>query len=534
MLVSDSERPGIQARATLQHGLGGLSTATAMLDALRARTISAIELLDLHLLRIARYNPELNAIVARDDEQARRTAHARQESGVLLGLPLTIKDVLYTRGLPTTGGVSGQASMPADQDALTVARLRAAGAVLLGKTNVPPNASDWQTTNPVFGRTSNPWDLTRTPGGSTGGGAAAVAAGLTPLEIGTDLAGSIRLPAAFCGIYGHTPSGTLVPRSGRFGTGTGLLPNSAVAMTVQGPLARSAEDLELVLDVIKGPDVGEEVAWHVVLPPARHERIADFRIATLPFDHMPPLDTEIAAAFESLLATLRRAGARVEQVPVQAFVDLQGYYRLYLSLKSSLMSMDQPRDERRQRADALRVTNPNEFMTAIAAGLMADAADYVQWFGQREHYSAAYRTFFHQWDILLVPITMVCAFPHTEDRRALSVNGIPVPYGLQDFYPGLCNLSGHPGTAFPLGSHLQASQLGCRRSVPTWRIARRSALPPWSPRRSAASCHQRATTNRKLDSEHHYRLVVAAEVRTVSMACHQWRLCDCLRDPAGC
>lgn len=175
---------------------------------------------------------------------------------------------------------------------------------------------------------------------------------------------------------------------------------------------------------------------------------------------MPPVNTDIAVAFESLLATLRGAGARVEQVPARAFVDLHGYYRLYLSLKSALMSMERPRDERRQQAEALRAAEPNEFAAAIVAGLVADAADYVQWFGQRERYRAAYRTFFRQWDILLVRITMVCAFPHTEDRHTLSVNGMTVPYGLQDVYPGLCNLSGHPGTAFPVGRSAAGLPIG--------------------------------------------------------------------------
>ena len=177
--------------------------------------------------------------------------------------------------------------------ARVTARTRAAGAVLLGKTNVPPMLADWQSANPIFGRTNNPWDRGRTPGGSSGGSAAAIAAGLTALEVGSDIGGSIRVPAAFCGVYGHRPSETLLPRSGQFPMPP--LPNGAVVMGVQGPLARSAEDLELALSVLAGPEVGEDVAWKVTLPAARRERLADFRVAVLPPIPWHPVDEQIRA-----------------------------------------------------------------------------------------------------------------------------------------------------------------------------------------------------------------------------------------------
>src|SRR5207237_1874188 len=164
--------------------------------------------------------------------------------------------------------------------------------------------------NPVYGRTNNPWDLSRTPGGSTGGGAAALAAGLTPLEFGSDIGGSIRVPAAFCGVYGHRPSETAMPRSGQFPMPP--MPNAAVVMGVQGPMARSAADLELALDVAAGAEAGEDLAWRLTLPPARRERLGDFRVAVLPSLDWMPVDAEVAAALDERPSRLSRLGCKVE------------------------------------------------------------------------------------------------------------------------------------------------------------------------------------------------------------------------------
>src|SRR5215813_5828634 len=262
-----------------QSSIDGFSTASQMLQALRQRQLSAVELLTLHQRRIERYNPRLNAIVTECFEQAREAAEAadaaraRGADAPLLGLPITLKESINVRGLKTTAGLPAFAQAPAKFDAPATQRMQTAGAVLMGKTNVPPMLADWQSDNEVFGRTNNPWALTRTPGGSTGGGAAALAAGLTPLEVGSDIGGSIRVPAAYCGVYGHRPSETAIPKSGGFPQAD--LPNPAFLMGVQGPLARSALDLELLFDVLVGPEPGEEVGWKLDLPPARHQRLAD-------------------------------------------------------------------------------------------------------------------------------------------------------------------------------------------------------------------------------------------------------------------
>jgi amidase len=439
--------------------IDAFAPATEMLRALRLREVSAVELLDLHLDRIARYNPALNAIVIPDYDNARQAAaaadaaRARGEDRPLLGLPITLKESMNVRGLRTTVGLEESAQFVSEHDSLITTRVRAAGAVLIGKTNVPPVLGDWQSNNPVFGRTNNPWDLGRTPGGSTGGGAAAVAAGLTPLEYGSDIGGSIRVPASFCGIYGHKPSETAIPRSGQFPVPP--LPNAATAMGVQGPLARSAEDLELGFDVVAGPDVGEDAAWRLEIPAARHERLAGFRVAVLPLPEWLPIDDEVRAAFERQADELSRAGARVLRATPEGFGDLRKHQETYQALLAAMTASRMPAEARAKLASAHRASG-GMFAEAAARGSEASAADYIQLHAERERYRAAYRTFFREWDILLAPITIVPAFPHFaldhgQGHRRLQINGAPAEYMLQLVMPAVATLAGQPATAFPAG-----------------------------------------------------------------------------------
>ncbi len=440
-----------------QTALNTFSPATDMLTALHEGQISALELFDLHLERIERYNPQLNAIVTPDYDRARQTAIAADETRAqgqdkpLLGLPIVIKDCIYVAGLPTTGGIPDRAQAIASSDAQIVARLRTAGAVIMGKTNVPPYAADWQSNNPIFGRSNNPWNLEHTPGGSTGGGAAVIAAGLSPLEVGGDLGGSIRIPAAFCGIYGHKSSETALPRGGHF-PGPNYT-NPVIGMSVLGPLARSAADLKLAFKVMAGPDIGEDVAWRLELPPPRHKRLADYRVAVLPPIAWLSVDAEIMAAQDKLVTELGRTGATVKVTQPQKFGDLRAYYKIYRSILWALSSAGMSKAERHKQADKFRASG-DEFLTANADGLEATAADYLKWFARREKYRAAYRDFFQEWDILLAPANIVNAFPHTDlpySQRKLKINGQDIPYHLQSLYPSLGNLSGQPSTAFPLG-----------------------------------------------------------------------------------
>ena len=432
------------------------SSAVSMVQALQNQVVSAAELLQLHLERIEQFNPTLNAIVTPDYDHARTVAEKTDSdriSGVdapLLGLPLTIKDCIDVAGLPGTAGVEAFANRVPESDSRLAARVREAGGVIMGKTNIPPYAADWQSSNPVFGRTNNPWDLGRTPGGSTGGGAAAVAAGLTPLEFGSDIGGSIRVPAAFCGIYGHKPSETALARSGHFPGSP--IPNPAATMAVQGPLARTAEDLALGLDVVSGPDVGEDVAWRLEIPPPRHTRLSDFRVAVMPPIEWLPVDDEILAAQERLVETLVESGASVKETQPAAFADLRGHHRVYSSILG-LVTSSGSAEERRHLARNMRATG-DEFQVAMASGIEATGFEFIGWLQERERFRASYREFFADWDVLIAPITIVPAFPHTDapwPLRTVDVNGSAVPYGLQTVYPAVATLCGQPATAFPVG-----------------------------------------------------------------------------------
>jgi amidase len=454
------------------------SSASSLLSALRTGSVSATELTELYIRRIERHDGRLNAVVVRDFERARQQAQAadqargRNESAPLLGLPMTLKESINVAGLGTTCGVPDWKGYVSPRDGPIAARSRAAGAVLLGKTNVPPMLADWQSANPIFGRTNNPWDVTRTPGGSSGGSAAAVAAGLTGLEVGSDIGGSIRVPAAFCGVYGHRPSETLLPRSGQFPMPP--MPNPVVVMGVQGPIARSAEDLELALSALAGPDVGEDVAWTVALPPARRERLADFRVAVLPPIPWHPVDEQITTALQDLAGRLAKMGAVVQEAQPDGLGDHREYHGLYRTLLAAVTGARVDAEARRQRIATFRGAG-DDLSLAAARGLEGGAGDYILWNGRREQHRAAWRAFFRDWDVLLAPAINVLAYPHierawpaddTDQTLTFTVNGRPVPYLHGLCYPALSTVPGQPATAFPLGLSRQGLPIGLQAIGP--------------------------------------------------------------------
>jgi amidase len=439
------------------------ASATELLAALRAGRVASQDLTELYIRRIERHDGRLNAVVVRDFERARQRARAaddaaaRGDRSALLGLPITLKESFNVAGLETTCGVPEWKGYVSPHDSLAAARLRAAGTVLLGKTNVPPALADWQSDNPIYGRTCNPWDLDRSPGGSSGGSAAALAAGLTGLEVGSDIGGSIRVPAAFCGVYGHRPSETLLPKSGQFPMPP--LPNAAVVMGVQGPLARSAEDLELALSVLAGPDVGEDVAWRVELPPARHERLADFRVAVLPPIPWLGVDGQIAGALDGLASRLGRLGCVVKPAQPEGLGDHRKHFGLYRSLLSAVTSARVDEETRRQRI-AMFEKADDEFSRAHLRGLTGRPGDYIVWNARREQHRAAWRAFFRDWDVLLAPAMNVLAYPHIERAwpaddsdltLTFTIDGRAVPYLDGLVYPAVSTVAGQPATAIPVG-----------------------------------------------------------------------------------
>jgi amidase len=450
------------------------ASATELLAQLRAGKVTSSELTDLYIRRIEEFDGRLNAVVVRDFDRARQHARAADQggAGALRGLPITLKESINVSGLRTTCGVPEWKGFVSRHDAPAWARLRAAGAVLLGKTNVPPMLADWQSANPVYGRANNPWDLGRTPGGSSGGSAAAIAAGLSALDVGSDIGGSIRVPAVFCGVYGHRPSETLLPKSGQFPMPP--MPNAAVVMGVQGPLARSAEDLELALSVLRGADVGEDVAWRVEVPPARHARLADFRVGVLPPLPWLPVDDQLSSALDSLASRLAQLGCAVKRVQPDGLGDWREHHALYRSILSAVTGARLDEESRRQRIAMFRA-HDDEFSRAHLRGLEGTAGDYILWNGKREQYRGAWRAFFRDWDVLLAPAINVLAYPHierawpTDDSDltlTFAVGGRAVPYLDGLVYPAVSTVAGQPATAFPAGTSREGLPIGLQAIGP--------------------------------------------------------------------
>ncbi|HEX3700525.1 MAG TPA: amidase family protein [Phenylobacterium sp.] len=409
------------------------SSAGELVQALAKRKVGALELTDAAIGRIEARDTAINAVVVRDFDRAREAAKAadaalaRGERAPLLGLPMTVKESHDVAGLPSTWGFEPFKDYVAQRDSVGVARLKGAGAVVLGKTNVPVMLSDWQSVNPIYGRTVNPWDPTRSPGGSSGGAAAALAAGMIPLEFGSDIGGSIRIPAAFCGVYGHKPSYGLIPSRGHAPAG---LDGAAVPLAVVGPLARTASDLQLALDVLAGPDELEAVGYRLDLPAPRHDRLGDYRVLIVTELPGVALDNEIRAAIEGLGDKLAVLGAGVTRDAAR-LPDVARAREVYMGLLGTAMS--------RGRPDAQPI-NAHEWMGLLDAQLAV-----------RRRWAELFESF----DVVLTPALGTVAFPHVDEpdpaNKVLSINGQATPYFDQLAWPGLALLANLPATAAPIG-----------------------------------------------------------------------------------
>jgi amidase len=396
-------------------------------------------------------------------ERARHAADAADAArargtllGPLHGLPMTVKDTFETAGLRTTAGAPELAQHVPAADAVAVARLRAAGGVILGKTNTPLYAGDAQTYNAVFGTTNNPWDVRRTPGGSSGGSAAALAAGLTGLELGSDIGGSIRHPSNWCGTYGHKPSHGLVPQRGHIPGPPGTL--AEVDLATVGPMGRAADDLVLGLDVLAGPDADRAVAWRLSLPPPRRLALRDFRVAAWLDDPAIPVEGEVRERLEAAVAALRAAGVAVDERARPA-LSLADALRDYLRLLSPLMMADLPPEQwqglvsHAEQLDPAARTHDDEF----ARFATARHRDWLHANEARARYRARWAEFFGDHDVLLCPVDPVVAFAHDDSqpiaRRAIvSPDGAPRPYlDVLGWVGAIGNLCWLPATVAPVG-----------------------------------------------------------------------------------
>jgi amidase len=434
-------------------------SAADLAAALRRREVSARELLDLYLARAGRYNVGINAIVAWDVEHARKRADeadaatARGESwGALHGVPMTIKDAIEVVGMPTTCGAPALRKHRAVVNAPAAQRLLDAGAVVFGKTNVPIYAGDFQSYNEVHGTTNNPWDETRGPGGSSGGAAAALAAGLTGFELGSDIGGSIRNPAHFCGVYGLKPSWGVVPSRGHIPGPPGSLAVSDLG--VLGPLGRSSADLELGLDVLAGPDVWDAHAWRVALPPARHARLADFRVAAWLDDPLGPLDAEVAERLHVAVDAIARCGAKLDAKvrPVDGAESLSIYLRLLYAVIGA--GFPAPLLAGLDAVLPGLAADDDGAMANLIRGTSQRHRDWSVVNERRAQLRARWDAFFGDFDVLLLPVMPTAAFPHDHSEiatRTIAVNGQPLPYLQQLFWAGLATVAYLPAVAAPVG-----------------------------------------------------------------------------------
>jgi amidase len=431
--------------------------ATTTIAAIRKRELSSAAVVELYATRHERLHGRVNAIVTPDFSRAIETARQIDAqhgsvSGALAGLPITVKDGIHVAGLPSTGGMIEPALAVATDDAPNVRRLRAAGAVILGKTNVPVANADWQSVNKLFGRTTNPWNPALTAGGSTGGGAAAVATGLSAAELGSDIGGSIRIPAAFCGLFAHKPSAGIVANSGHFPWRND--PNPAAIMAAQGPLARSAADLELLFEVLCAPDGLDGRAWRTELPTPRFERLAGCRIGILKLPAWIPVEQAILDAQQVLGDALAQSGAAVQGVDLsQHFGDLSDYYRHYLTHLQCVLGGAMPPGARGKAAAKMRMYD-DPFLGAVADGLEANAGLMLEMLRMSLQHRAAWETVFADVDVLLSPVCNVNAFAHDDAffyERQLLIDGVTHPYYRLSAIPALASLAGLPATVFPTG-----------------------------------------------------------------------------------
>ncbi len=438
--------------------------------ALAAGQVSAAELTEAAIARIERVEPLVHAVCVRDFARARDAAReadralARGERRPLLGVPLLVKESFNVAGLPTTWGFAQHKDFVADQDALVVARAKAAGAVVLGKTNVPVGLGDWQSYNEIYGTTSNPWDLARSPGGSSGGSAAALAAGYAPLALGSDIGGSLRVPAHFCGVFAHKPSLGIVPGRGHLPPPFAPLPDTP-DLAVVGPMARCATDLELLLDVMAGPDEWDlGVAYRLELPPPRHRRLAQHRVLVVDRHPLVPTSEAVRQAVDQLATRLAGSGAQVSRHS-DLLPDLADCGRLYGRMLLSFLAANLPEPgyaELREQAARL----PAGDTTARAERLRASVLSHRDWIAasqQRNRLRAQWREFFRRFDALICPVSPVVAFAHDHsdmEGRRLDIDGVEVPYGDQIAWSGLATLPGLPATAMPIARSEQGLPIG--------------------------------------------------------------------------
>jgi amidase len=443
-------------------------SAKQLAGLIRRKEISCVELLDLYLERVRHYNIKLNAIICMDIEAAQQRARQADSAlargdiwGSLHGVPMTIKESYDVVGMPTTWGVLQHKDNYPTRNALAVDRLLRAGVVLFGKTNVPFNLADWQTYNEIYGTTNNPWDVTRVPGGSSGGSAAALAAGLTGLEAGSDIGASIRNPAHYCGVYGHKPTYGIVSPYGQALPGKVAVPD----ISVVGPMARSAEDLALGLAAMAGPDDIDALGWQLRLPRPTRKTLRDYKIAVVYTDAEADVDAAVQDRLHAVVDCLVHNKVQVSDT-ARPQIDSRTAHRNYIQLLRAATSERLTAAMFEENLGAVRALQPSD-ESYEAQMLRAQAMyhkDWHAWNEARHHMRLAWADFFREYDLLLCPAATTVAFPHNQHgerwERMLMVNGQPQPSTTQMFWAGYsCNFY-LPSTVAPAGLSREGLPVG--------------------------------------------------------------------------
>lgn len=435
-------------------------SASEMARSVRDGKITATRLLQIHFERIDKVNPSVNAIIWQDREGAIERAQkldaqaqAGNCSGPLHGVPVTVKEAFDLPGSPSTWGNPAMSQNIPDQASLVVQRYIDAGAMVFGKTNVPLNLYEWQSFNDIYGTTNNPWDPSRTPGGSSGGSAAALACGMTALEAGSDIGSSIRNPAHYCGVFGLKPTHGVVPLQGHRPPGWFCEIDIAVA----GPMARSAEDLELAFDVLTGADDCRLDGWSVNCPADNRTSLSEFRVGVMLGDEVSPVDESYLEQLGNFAEQLKSFGANVDYT-ARPDVDSKAHFLLYMQMLGAAMSFGYSAEaEAKIRSVNEGLTEPRnqEIQNARLQGLTMSHRDWHFLNNERQVARQKFDRFFHDWDILIAPVCASAAFPHDHSgvraQRNLIINGKPQAEMLQLFWSGYSGVVELPSVVGPVG-----------------------------------------------------------------------------------
>jgi amidase len=433
-------------------------SAVALAALIRRKKIGCLELLDHFLARVDKYNPKLNAIVWMDRAGARKRAKAADAAlkkgkrvGPLHGVPMSIKESYQVAGSPTTWGAPSMKENVTDTTAVVAQRMIDAGVTLFAKTNVPLMLADWQSYNAVYGTTGNPWDVSRTPGGSSGGSSAALCAGLTGIDAGSDIGSSIRNPAHYCGVFGHKPTYGLLTMRGH------ALPNSVAAadISVIGPLARSADDLDVALDIMAGPDPDDGGYMKVALPKCQKTSVKQFRVAVKLTDAESDVDGEYADQLQGLVDRLAKAGCKVKEAAPD--IDTARLNDVYIRMLRAATSARMPDSDIEDWKKAYAGGEKEKFLEQSVDGVTMTHRRWLQLNNERHQMRLKFNAFFDDYDILLCPVAASAAFPHDHEhegkrwRRRITINNKRVAPTDQLFWAGYSGLVYLPSTVGPAG-----------------------------------------------------------------------------------